>query len=229
MDGYLTILNGKLRRVGSSLMPARRVENEEGEEDIEPCCCCEYGCVITTATLIRPIVWPGVERCLVGWLKYEKVCDIPPQCRGNTDWRLINLPTCEIVATGKIRNGKLDGLKNRACYQMPYGAGGLPNPDYPECTGGAPIKFVSWLWLPLAYLAYAADLLNLETLVALFSSTFVALHCDGDLSCRYVLQLQTGCLKNGKILWPGDDPCVPDTPDHGGGQWGGEGGDFPVP
>lgn len=210
---YLTTINGKLRIdwAASTLILS--------ESEKELCCCCTGGCVITTITLIRPIVWPGVARCATGWLKYEDVSSHPSQCRANTEWRLINLPTCEIVAAGKIEDGKLIGLKDRACYPMPY---------EPPCPNKSPITFSSILWLPLAFFAYAANLLDIETLIALLGSSMVALHCDGDLSCRYVLQLQTACKKDGELLWPTPTPCVPDTPVHSG-VWGGGGGDFPVP
>jgi hypothetical protein len=216
---YLTTINGKLRIdwAASTLILS--------ESEKEPCCCCTAGCVITTITLIRPIVWPGVARCATGWLKYEDVSSHPANCRSNTEWRLINLPTCEIVASGKIENGKLTGLKDRACYPMPYWEGATP------CPPPGPITFSSLLWLPLAFFAYAANFLDIETLIALLGSSMVALHCDGDLSCRYVLQLQTACKKDGELLWPEPNPCVRQLPNHGGGgiPRDGGGGDFPVP
>jgi hypothetical protein len=101
-------------------------------------------------------------------------------------------------------------------------------PYEPPCPNRGPFTVSSILWLPLAYLAYAANLFDIDFLVALFGSAMVALHCDGDLTCRYVLQLETACQKEGKLVWPSPDPCVMASPVHAG-VWEGGGGDFPVP
>lgn len=181
-------------------------------EDQEPCCCCKEGCIVTTVTLNRPIVWPGVKRCANGWLKYEYTYTHPAQCSSQTDWRIINLPTCQIIASGKINGGKLEGLKDSACYPMPY---------EPPCPNRGPFTFSSVLWwLPFAYLAYACDFFDIQWLIGI-STTALGLHCDGDLSCRYVLQLQTACVRNGELIWPGHPtPCSPVPRSYSGGIWG---------
>jgi hypothetical protein len=132
------------------------------------------------------------------------------------------LPTCVVIASGDIdpTSGRLSGLNDSACYPMPY---------EPPCPNRGPFTFSSLLWVPLLYVAYAADLFNLDFIAALCGSLIFALHCDGDLTCRYVLQLQTGCVKDGKTLWPGPDPCVPDARSHDGGVWGGGSRDVTVP
>lgn len=201
---YLTTINNKLRltKCGGVLV--------EADAEDEPCCCCTKGCVVTTVTLNRPIVWPGVSRCAYGWLKYENVSSHPADCRGNKKWRIVNLPTCTVITSGDIVNGVLQGLKDRACYPMPY------EPPCPNRSGAW--TFSSILWLPIAYFLVASNFLNWEFVLALFSSAAFGLHCDRDLTCRYVLQLQTGCEKDGDILWP-EPPCVPQTGVHSG-IWG---------
>jgi hypothetical protein len=177
--------------------------------DGKGCCCCSGGCIVTTVTLIRPIVWPGVSKCAKGFSKYKKIKDAPSECRGGTDWRIINLPTCQVIKSGQIDNGELNGLPNDACYPMPY--------EPPCVTKDSPFTFASLLWgSPLLYLAHSMGLLDTQTIAAILGSLILGLHCDGDLSCRYVLQLQIGCRKNGKVIWPGPDPCVPAIADHNG-------------
>jgi hypothetical protein len=182
MSTYLTTINNKLRldKCGGILV--------EADAEDEPCCCCFKGCVVVTVTLHRPIVWPGVSRCAYGWRKYENVSSHPVDCRSNTHWRIINLPTCTVYKSGEIKNGVLQDFFDRACYPMPY--------DSP-CPNHGPFTFSSILWLPIAYFLVAQNILDWE---------FV--HCDGDLSCRYVLQLQTACEKDGQLIWP-EPECVP--------------------
>ena len=219
MSEKLTVIDGRLRYDSSGSQKLVMNSSEPGE----PCCCCEKGCVVTTVTLIRPIVWPGVTGCARGFSKYQLLADHPDKkCASSTKWRIINLPTCQIVASGDIdtTSGRLSGLTDSACYPMPY---------EPPCPNKGPFTLSSLLWAPLLYVAYAADLFSVDFIAALFGSLVFALHCDGDLSCRYVLQLQTGCIKDGKTLWPGADPCVPDARSHSGGVWGGGSQDVTVP
>jgi hypothetical protein len=172
------------------------------------------GCIVTTVTLIRPIDvsnQASVKHCAYGFLKYDKLCEHPKEkrCQRAKKWRIINLPTCQVIASGNIENGVLVGLKDRACYPMPYN-----NP----CPNKGDFTFESILWPLILVLSYnlLPSLIDLKFLISILATIGIfGLHCDGDLSCRYVLQLQTAVECNGKIKWP-NDPCVPNPASHTG-------------
>jgi hypothetical protein len=179
------------------------------------------GCIITTVTLIRPI-WDTtgtVKRCAYGFLKYEKLCDHPDEkrCKKAKKWRIINLPTCQVITSGDIdASGTLVGLKDKACYPVPYAAGACA--DRPN-GGRGPFTFESILWpliLIFGYNIFLQNLIDTKLLIYLLANIgIIGLHCDGDLTCRYILQLQTAVECNGKIKWP-NDPCVPRAGIHDG-------------
>lgn len=190
------------------------------------CGCCN-GCVVAEVTLYRPIVWPGVKRCAIGWRKYKNLKDHPREkrCKKAKQWRILNTPTCQVVASGKINcDGDLEDLPDSLCYPMPYEPP-CPNKDGPwDCDGGNCPKLQMILLPFIFYMGYSLfnDFMDTSTLLSLLTGSMaLGLHCDGDLTCRYLLQLQTGCLcpESNKIVWPGADPCVPNAPVHGGVPW----------
>lgn len=216
-----------------------------GRDDCR-CGCCN-GCVVTEFVMYRPHIdnWPtepigDYRRCGEGFSKYKKLTDIPKEkrCSRPAQWRIINVPTCQVISSGKICNGELEDLPNSVCYPAPYidvkktdwgRCNDSPTSNDWACPENACPKLPILLIPFLMYLSAYLDLGWLMQALGMGGIAF-GLHCGGDLRCRYVIQLQLGCLcpKSNKVVWPGGDPCTPNTRYDKYPAWNFQNPPFPV-
>jgi hypothetical protein len=150
----------------------------------------------------------GPIYCSTGWERYKELKNHPTEeaCKKGMDkWRLINYPTCGILKEGDISDGMLVDLPREVCYP-PYTGYNCRSSERTVWT----FKTILWwiVWTTSILSAKILSLIDDEMLLG-FLSMPIALHCDGERSCRFKVGLEVGKKKKDPITgeewicWPG--------------------------